>query len=269
MEPSEEALAGGVANAGAVVRVGDHVLRPRSPYTESIHAYLGALHDAGFQGASRPLGVDPDGRERLVFIEGDVATPPYPDWVQTDEALASTASLLAAMHVAARGFDGSALPWSPELADRAGGVVVCHNDVCPENVVFRDGIAVGLIDFEFAAPGRPVFDLAALVRMWVPIDDDVNATRLGWGAVDRPSRLAIAVDAYGLAESARSELMECLDATIAYGGAFVQRRVEAGDPNFTAMYEAMGGARRFERRRQWWSAHRAAFCVALGLPPTA
>ena len=29
---------------------------------------------------------------------------------------------------------------------------MCHNDVCPENVVFRDGIAVALLDFEFAAP---------------------------------------------------------------------------------------------------------------------
>ena len=43
--------------------------------------------------------------------------------------------------------------WSDELADPASGAVVCHNDVCLENVVFRDGQAVGLLDFDFAAPG--------------------------------------------------------------------------------------------------------------------
>ena len=30
-----------------------------------------------------------------------------------------------------------------------GGPIVCHNDVCLENVVFRDGEAVGLLDFDF------------------------------------------------------------------------------------------------------------------------
>ena len=30
--------------------------------------------------------------------------------------------------------------------------MVCHNDVCLENVVFRGGAAVALLDFEFAAP---------------------------------------------------------------------------------------------------------------------
>jgi thiamine kinase-like enzyme len=27
--------------------------------------------------------------------------------------------------------------WSAEMADPVGGEVFCHNDVCPENVVFR------------------------------------------------------------------------------------------------------------------------------------
>jgi len=33
---------------------------------------------------------------------------------------------------------------------------VCHDDVCSENVVFRDDIADALLDFEFDAPGRAV-----------------------------------------------------------------------------------------------------------------
>jgi Ser/Thr protein kinase RdoA (MazF antagonist) len=42
--------------------------------------------------------------------------------------------------------------WPRDLADPAGGTMLCHNDVCPDNVVFRDGHAFALIDFDLAAP---------------------------------------------------------------------------------------------------------------------
>jgi hypothetical protein len=60
----EEQLEGGIANAGQVVRVGPHVLRPSSPHTGSIHAFLRAVRAAGFEGASLPVGVDEDGLDR-------------------------------------------------------------------------------------------------------------------------------------------------------------------------------------------------------------
>ena len=90
----ERPLTGGIAHAGQVVRAGPHVLRPSSPHTRSIHAFLRAVREAGFEGAPSPVGIDEDGRERLVFIDGDVPVPPYPDWCQSDPALASIAGLL-------------------------------------------------------------------------------------------------------------------------------------------------------------------------------
>ena len=171
---AEQQLDGGIANAGRVVRVGPHVLRPSSPHTGSIHAFLRAVRHAGFEGASLPVGIDEDGRERLVFIDGDVPVAPYPDWSQSDAALASVARLLRGLHDAARGFDPRGLSWNDGLADPAGGSLVCHNDIELSNVVFRDGIAVALVDFEFAAPGRPVYDLAQLARLCVPIDDELD-----------------------------------------------------------------------------------------------
>jgi hypothetical protein len=39
-------------------------------------------------------------------------------------------------------------------------------------------------------------------------------------------------------------------------------RVEAGDPNFITMWNAMGGSERFDRRRRWW-AQRQNFAAAL------
>jgi hypothetical protein len=82
----EQQLVGGIANAGRVVRVGPHVLRPSSPHSGSIHASLRAVRHAGFEGASLPVGIDEDGRERLVFVDGEVPVAPYPDWSQSDTA---------------------------------------------------------------------------------------------------------------------------------------------------------------------------------------
>lgn len=259
----EEVLAGGVANAGAVTRAGEFVLRPSNPHIGSIHRFLSALRTAGFEGASLPVGVDGDGRERLIFIDGDVPLPPYPAWVQTDTALGSVATLMRRFHDAARSFDPVACTWSGELADPYGGPVVCHNDVCLENVVFRDGIAVGLLDFDFAAPGRPVHDLVQFARMCVPVDDDLSATRQGWTPADRPARLRLVADAYGLDLAERHEFHRILGDSIVRGGEFVRRRVVAGDPTFIRMWNDMGGMERFDRRRRWWADHEQQFFKAM------
>jgi Phosphotransferase enzyme family len=260
---SEEQLAGGVANAGRVTRAGEHVLRPCGPQSPSVGAFLLSLRAAGFAGAPLPAGVATDGRERLMFIEGDVPLPPYPRWARSDEALASVAVLMCRFHRASRSFDPSGGTWSPELADAAGGGIVCHNDVCLENVVFRDGAAVALLDFDFAAPGRPVYDLARFALLCVPVDDEISAARLGWQPADKPARLRLIADSYGLDADARRQLVEVLADSIARGGEFVRRRVEAGDPNFITMWREMGGIERFDRRRRWWAARRQAFVAAL------
>ena len=264
MRVDEVQLAGGVANAGAVTRIGGHVLRPANSHSESIHHFLRALRAAGFDGASMPVGIDPDGRERLVFIEGDVAVPPFPTWVQTGDSLASVATLMRRFHDASRRIDlDENSTWSMEMADPLGGSIVCHNDVCWENVVFRDGEAVGLLDWDFAAPGRPLYDLASFARMCVPVDDDLSAVRLGFAAADRPARLRLVADSYGLSPDDRRELVLVLAEMIAKGGEFVRRRVEAGDANFIAMWNEFGGMERFDRRRQWWHEHQGHFASAM------
>jgi hypothetical protein len=39
--------------------------------------------------------------------------------------------------------------------------------------------------------------------------------------------------------------------------------VNAGDPNFTAMWAEIGGMARFDRRRAWWQASRSQFAAAM------
>jgi hypothetical protein len=99
--------------------------------------------------------------------------------------------------------------------------------------------------------------------MCVPIDDDLYAARLGWQPADLPARLRLVADAYGLDRDSRTQLMEVLSVSIAGGGAFVRRRVEAGDPNFISMWNEMGGMERFDRRREWWSQQQDRFAAAL------
>lgn len=263
MDEDVEVLCGGVANAGAVIREGAHVLRPTNEHSGSILQLLSELAGAGFTSAPVPVGIEPDGRERLHFIPGDVAIPPYPEGAQADGAPASVAVLLRSLHDATERIDTTGMSWSTEMADPAGGMVVCHNDICLENVVFRDREAVALLDFDFAAPGRRTFDLAAFARMCVPVDDDVSAADLGWIPSDRPARLRLVCDAYGLDPDGRSEVLRCLDDSIARGGELVRRRAEAGDPGFVQMWSEIGGMERFDRRRRWWADRRNSFAAAL------
>lgn len=259
-----EVLNGGVANAGEVVRIGDHVLRPANQHSKTTHRLLRHIRQHGFTGASVPVAIEED-RERLLFVAGDVPLPPYPSWAQSDDALVSTVRLIRGLHNASVGFVSRTTDWSDELRDANPGddPVICHNDVCMENVVFRNGAAVTLLDFDFAAPGRREYDLAAFARMCVPIDDDLSAERLGWVAADRPARLGLVADAYDLDTRGRAELLTCLDESIARGGAFVKRHVDAGEPGFIEMWDAMGGMARFDRRREWWAAERHRFATAI------
>jgi len=259
----EEVLRGGTANENSVVRVGPHVIRPSNEFSVQVHHFLTALHDNGFDGASVPVGIDPDGRERLHFIEGDVPIPPYPEWAQADRVLASTTQLLQRFHRASAEFDPTGMTWSQELADPRGGSVVCHNDVCLENVVFRNGAAVALLDFDYAAPGSPLFDLTTFARMCVPVDDPESAARLGWADLDKPVRLRLLADTYGLGTDDREVLLAMLDSTIERGGEFVRRRADAGDPGFVKMWADMGGQERFDRRRRWWAQSRSDFRLVL------
>jgi aminoglycoside phosphotransferase (APT) family kinase protein len=240
------------------------VLRPPTAHTASIHAFLGALDRAGFVGAPLPVGIDDDGRERLSFIEGDVPLTPYPAWSQTDAALASIARLLRRLHDAARTFDHRAHTWSDALSDPAGGAIVCHNDLEPSNIVFRDGIAFGFIDFEFAAPGRPVYDLAQMARVCVPMDSEIDRGRLGYLPADLHARLRLVADAYGLDREGRTELLTTMDVAFERIEAAVRRSVDAGDPNAKALWDHTGGMERFDRRRRWWAEHHDRFEVALG-----
>lgn len=264
MTAEDEELAGGTANAGEVVRRGEVVDRPAPHNARALHAYLRGLREQGFDAAPAPVGVSEDGREQLTYLPGDVALPPFPGWAMTETALASVGGLLRRLHEASAGVPVDRdTEWPSKLADPDGGTMVCHNDVCPENVVFRDGRAVALIDFDQAAPGRPLWDVAMTARYWVPMLDPRSAAALYPPGLDAPTRLRVLADGYGLSAEDRAELPGVIEQVTEVCRAFVERRVAEGDPAYARALAWRGGWDRWDRMRGWLAEHREAFTTAL------
>ncbi|MFD7708316.1 phosphotransferase [Streptomyces sp. NPDC059785] len=260
----DEALLGGMANAGAVSRRGALVERPAPRTARALHAHLRSLEEHGFEAAPTPVRLTADGREQLTYLPGDVALPPFPRWVMTDGALESVGRLLRRLHEASAAVpvDPSA-EWPRLLADPAGGTMLCHNDVCPENVVFRDGRAAALIDFDMAAPGRPLWDVAMTARYWVPVLDPASAAAFYPTGLDAPARLRILADSYGLSPQERRELPGVIEQCTASCRAFVSARVAAGDPAYVQALAQRGGWQRWDRLQRWLADHSETFTAAL------
>ncbi|MGW5307651.1 phosphotransferase [Streptomyces griseoluteus] len=259
-----EALVGGMVNAGSVFRHGALVERPAPRTAPALHAHLLALQEQGFDAAPRPVRLTADGREQLTFMPGDVALPPFPRWVMTETALRSVGSLLRRLHDAGTAIEvDPCAEWPRSLADPAGGTMLCHNDVCPENVVFRNGRAAALIDFDLAAPGRPIWDVAMTARYWVPMLDPMSAAVLYPAGLDAPARLRILADGYGLSPQERGELPGVIEQATASCRAFVADRVAQGDPLYGQALTEQGGWQRWDRIQQWLAAHREQFTAAL------
>ena len=163
----ETLLLGGTANRGLVVRVGDTVRRPLRASSTATHALLQHLERVGFTGAPTFLGIDSQGREVLSYLRGETVTAPYPAWSMTDEALDSVAVLLRSYHEAVADFTPTGLEWAEPVPPAYVSGLISHNDPNLDNVVFQDGVAVALIDFDLAGPGSALWDVATAVRLWL------------------------------------------------------------------------------------------------------
>jgi hypothetical protein len=207
----EEPLAGG--NSTDVVRNGDTVRRAIGPWTPTIHALLTRLRAAGIDEVPAAHGIDDAGREVLDYLPGVVANYPIPAWVWSPEVLTDAGVLLRRVHDASVGVavDG---PW--RTATHEPAEVICHNDVAPYNLVFRDERLVGLIDWDSASPGPRVWDLAYLAYRLVPFVADAGDP---FGDDERMRRLDGLIAAYGM-PFGRAEVLrvavERLDELAAY-----------------------------------------------------
>lgn len=200
-----------IAVAGRDHRIeirGSTVVRPAGDWTPAVHALLDHLHHEEFDGSPRPVSHDSD-REVLSLIPGVTPGEEFVAPWSGDEQLASVARLLRRYHDAAATFvPPSGAVWQATSIPTIG-TLVCHTDLYRGNVVFRDGRAVGLIDFDFAHPADPIWDVAVAAWHWVPLTEgwvsDVPADR--W-----PKRLRLFLGAYGLAPGRLEEVIEIVAA---------------------------------------------------------
>jgi hypothetical protein len=244
-------LSGGTANRGLVIRVGDTVQRPTAPCWPATHALLAHLHSVGFDGAPRVLAADTT-TELLTYILGQAAVPPLPADTLTDAALASIADLLRRYHRAVRSFDPAGYRWPRPIPARFRTGLVSHNDVHPANLVFRDGRAVALIDFDLAGPGSAAWDLAAAARTWAPLQDDqdIPDSRQGRSI----ERFRIFMDACGLIRAERRGVAEAIIANHDWTYAIVTEAAAAGHQGFVDYWRKVAGPA--DRARRWCLRHR-------------
>ncbi|MFI6480354.1 phosphotransferase enzyme family protein [Nonomuraea sp. NPDC050663] len=199
----EHPLEGGNVSAG-VVRVGDTVRRPAGPWTPAVHALLTHLHEAGFRGAPRPLGVDEQGREVLTFARGEVVWPDHFALVEPDERLAGVATLFRELHDACAGFTPPPDAEWQRLIPPEGDDLIVHHDLAPWNLVAQ-GDGWTIIDWDCAGPGSRLWDLAYAVHGFVPLMAHPH-----WMRDDAAARVRTFADAYGLDEADRRTLVPML-----------------------------------------------------------
>lgn len=175
----EQALSGGNCT-DEVVRVGGTVHRSRGPNSDFAATLLVELKRQGISFAPSYLGRD--GQDRDVFTYFDGTTTEHPNQ-RSEDSYALAGRMLRTLHDATAGHP---------LA--AGAECVVHGDPGPFNTIFRDGLPIGLIDWDCAKPGRRLDDLAYMAWTWciyadsrIPVDDQarrINTLLVGYGFED-------------------------------------------------------------------------------------
>jgi Ser/Thr protein kinase RdoA (MazF antagonist) len=261
---SEVTLPGGIANRGLVVRVGDTVRKPAPSTGQATQALLNHLEAVGFDGAPRFLGVDDKGRQVLSFLPGVAITRPYAPWALTETALRSVAELLRRYHEAAASFDATSYHWPASPPAPFATPLVSHNDPNLDNVIFRDGRAVALIDFDLASPGSAVWDVATAARLWAPLRSDVDIDDVRAGQSVR--RLRAFVDAYGMTDAERALLVDAVPLTHDWIYEIVRTGAVHGSLGY-AHYWQHGGMQRAERTKDWFRRHQRLIAETITVSP--
>lgn len=162
--------------------------------------------------APEVVGFDERGDEVLRFVPGACDAHAVLD----DAALTAVGVLLGRVRAVLRTFPAtSSMAWRT----KGGGSEVAHGDVAPWNLVFDGDRVVGLLDWDFAGPNVPAYDVAYAAWTCVPLEPD-----RGVSPGECARRLAVLVDAAGLTGEERRTLLT----TVAYTQARVAFHIAEG-----------------------------------------
>jgi hypothetical protein len=167
--------------------------------------------------------------------------------VHSDEALVDVGHWHRGYHNAVADFvPPCGAWWRTSLRAWRPGEIIGHNDAAPYNAVWRpiapdpdksvDGghgpgeRLVGFVDWDFAAPCPPVWDLAFVVFSWVPLHArDVVAAEGFTRVTERPRRLRLLLDAYGYTGRV-STVLEAVRSRVGDHASSLRELAAAGDP---------------------------------------
>lgn len=166
--PEEKLLGGNIADS--VVRAGSTVRKPATRATSAVHMLLAHLHRISFEGSPQPLGLDAQGRQILEYVPGAM-------WDKQNQSsladLCKVGRLIRSLHDAVTSFTiVESAPWEP-LSVPDGADILCHNDLAPWNLVCGTDRWV-FIDWDNAAPGTRLWDLAWAAITFPPIEPDCD-----------------------------------------------------------------------------------------------
>jgi thiamine kinase-like enzyme len=126
-------------------------------------------------------------------------------------------------------------------------------DLTPENVVFVDGRAQALIDFDLARPTDRVAEVCNLLLWWAPLMPDVDrepAVR----DVDAVARAALLVDEYGLGVHDRQQIVPVASNSADRAWYSMRNRAEVLGGGWKRMWDE-GVGDRIQRRQRWLAEH--------------
>lgn len=246
-----------------VWRRGDVVIRETGPWAPSVHRLLHHLETASFETAPRVVesGFDESDRETLSFLEGEFVHPHA--W--SNEGLVALGKMLRRLHDATATFVPSGDDVWQDWFGRGigeGPKIFGHCDLGPWNIVSRDGLPTGIIDWEVAGPVDPLVELAQACWLNVQLHDDKVARLQGLAPPQtRAGQLRLMVDAYGLGPEDRGNLVQTM---IDY--AILDAADQVSAPSVTPESkdpEPLWGVTWRTRAAAWMTEHRALLNAAL------
>jgi hypothetical protein len=212
-------------------------------------------------------GFDACGREVLTYIEGDFVHPHA--W--PDEGVVALGAMLRRLHDAAASFvPPPGAVWQPWFTRSAApDAAYGHGDLGPWNIVAFDGLPVGFIDWEFAAPAERLDEVAQAAWLNAQLhDDDVAALNRLPSAADRARQLGLFAAGYGLTAAERATLVTRMiehavrDAAneLTEAGGLRMAKIPEGpsDPGWAVAWRL--------RSADWLVRHRSLLEADLGLP---
>jgi Ser/Thr protein kinase RdoA (MazF antagonist) len=152
-----------------------------------------------------------------------------------DSQLRHVARLIREFHDAAAEFTPPPGARWQALIPADGDEIIAHHDLAPWNLVIGDQWA--FIDWDTAAPGTRLWDLAYAIHGFVPLTADP-----AWQRGDASHRLRLIADTYGLTEPQRRDIVPLLARRTPAMHTFLARQAAQGTQPWARLWDEGHGA---------------------------